>query len=386
MAIRLQNKRDTTANWVTNGAMVPLAGEICIDSTLNQFKIGDGATAYSALAYAGGGGGSSVREIINTLLGVHTTLDHTAGAYQLLCDAVVDAMETNAGADAATSLSALYSSSSDYWSPWGETVNQSQTTATTNGNMGDVAGVETRYAQTFAFSTAYQCPRVDVYLNAPNGSPTGNITCRIETTSGGLPTGTLISAGASITRAAATGWVSFDFNSALQFGVAIPITTVYAIVIVVDNQNNNVYFKWGRNAAGGYAGGQACVSVDGGANWAADTGADMAFKVYMGGNMRLQSIAFTAAVQPATVKILILESDDTIDLNVDIVAKVSRDGGTTWTTAVLANKGLYGAGTFTMLYASVDVSAQPAGTSVKWRIETADEHIINIRCVALVWE
>jgi hypothetical protein len=52
MAIRIQNKRDTTANWVTNGAMVPLAGEICIDSTLGQFKIGDGATAYSALPYA----------------------------------------------------------------------------------------------------------------------------------------------------------------------------------------------------------------------------------------------------------------------------------------------------------------------------------------------
>jgi hypothetical protein len=52
MSIRIQLKRDTTANWVTNGAMVPLAGEMCIDTTLGQFKLGDGATAYSALPYA----------------------------------------------------------------------------------------------------------------------------------------------------------------------------------------------------------------------------------------------------------------------------------------------------------------------------------------------
>jgi len=325
------------------------------------------------------------REIINTLLGVHITLDHSVGAYKLLCDAVVDAMETNGGVDGTVNLSADYDTTNDWHNPTVEAVSQSQTTATSNGNMGDVGGVETRYAQTFTFSTAYQCPRVDVYLNAANGSPTGNITCRIETTSGGVPTGTLISVGASITRAAATGWVSFDFNSVLQFGVAIPASTVYALVLVVDNQATDNYFKWGRIATGGYANGQACVSVDGGANWAADGSADMAFKIYRGGNMRLQSITFTANTQPATAKIVILESDDTIVLNSDITAQVSRDGGTTWATVTLASKGLLDASN-SILYGSADVSGQPAGTSMKWRIETADEHVIRIRGVALVWE
>ena len=49
---RIQLKNDTSANWVTGGSLVLLQGEFAWDSTNNNFKIGDGSSAFSALNYA----------------------------------------------------------------------------------------------------------------------------------------------------------------------------------------------------------------------------------------------------------------------------------------------------------------------------------------------
>lgn len=51
MANRIQIRHDTTANW-TAANPIPLIGELCIDTTLNMYKIGDGVTAYSSLPWA----------------------------------------------------------------------------------------------------------------------------------------------------------------------------------------------------------------------------------------------------------------------------------------------------------------------------------------------
>lgn len=49
--IQFQMRRDTTANW-TSANPVLGQGELGLDTTLNRFKIGDGATAYNTLGYA----------------------------------------------------------------------------------------------------------------------------------------------------------------------------------------------------------------------------------------------------------------------------------------------------------------------------------------------
>lgn len=49
--IQFQMRRDTTANW-TSANPVLGQGEFGLDTTLNRFKIGDGATAYNTLGYA----------------------------------------------------------------------------------------------------------------------------------------------------------------------------------------------------------------------------------------------------------------------------------------------------------------------------------------------
>jgi len=55
MTSRMQQRRDTAANWTTNNPTLA-AGEIGFETDTNQFKIGDGTTVWTSIAYAGGGG------------------------------------------------------------------------------------------------------------------------------------------------------------------------------------------------------------------------------------------------------------------------------------------------------------------------------------------
>ena len=51
---KIQVRRDTTANWLTNKDIVPAAGEPCFDTDLGTLKIGDGVTTYENLKSIGG--------------------------------------------------------------------------------------------------------------------------------------------------------------------------------------------------------------------------------------------------------------------------------------------------------------------------------------------
>jgi hypothetical protein len=51
MTSRLQNRRDTAANWTSNNPTLA-AGEIGLETDTAKYKMGDGATAWNSLAYA----------------------------------------------------------------------------------------------------------------------------------------------------------------------------------------------------------------------------------------------------------------------------------------------------------------------------------------------
>lgn len=55
MKTKIQVRRDTTANWLTNKDVVPAAGEPCFDLELGTLKIGDGITSYENLKEISGG-------------------------------------------------------------------------------------------------------------------------------------------------------------------------------------------------------------------------------------------------------------------------------------------------------------------------------------------
>jgi len=51
MPVQIQFRRDTGANWASANTVLA-AGEMGINTTTNQFKIGDGTTAWNSLSYA----------------------------------------------------------------------------------------------------------------------------------------------------------------------------------------------------------------------------------------------------------------------------------------------------------------------------------------------
>jgi len=51
MAVQIQLRRDTAANWTTNNPTLA-AGEFAIETDTDKYKIGDGSTAWTSLSYS----------------------------------------------------------------------------------------------------------------------------------------------------------------------------------------------------------------------------------------------------------------------------------------------------------------------------------------------
>lgn len=103
-------------------------------------------------------------------------------------------------------------------------------------------------------------------------------------------------------------------------------------------------------------------------------------------DMVLQSNAFTAVTpsDPTEARIVVFEEDvDAVTLNTDLKAYASRDG-TTFTQITLADEGDYESGK-QILTGSVDISGQPAGTSMKWKLTTHNTKRLKVHGVALQW-
>ena len=115
--------------------------------------------------------------------------------------------------------------------------------------------------------------------------------------------------------------------------------------------------------------------------------AELIFTEQTVSNMTLVSNAFTAQSAPgsAIIGVQTVETDS-ITINTDLQAEVSRDNGSNFTQCTLALKSSLGA-TGTKYYesASTDISSQPSGTSVKYRIKTLNSKRIAVHGVALKW-
>ena len=106
-------------------------------------------------------------------------------------------------------------------------------------------------------------------------------------------------------------------------------------------------------------------------------------------NMTLISTAQTAQAAPTTGRIMVLDeaSTGTTTINSDIKAYISRDNGTTYSQATLTDDGEYATGK-RMLSGSVDISGQPSGTAMRYKIETLNQSaskVTRIYGTALMW-
>ena len=77
----------------------------------------------------------------------------------------------------------------------------------------------------------------------------------------------------------------------------------------------------------------------------------------------------------------------TATLNTDLKAYVSRDNGTTYTQGTLASQGTTGGHTIVTFH-DLDISSQPSGTSMRYKIETLNQSVskeTRIHAVSLGW-
>jgi len=102
-------------------------------------------------------------------------------------------------------------------------------------------------------------------------------------------------------------------------------------------------------------------------------------------NTTLISEAVTAQTQADDARIVIFEQDiDIIVLNTDLKAFISRDDGVTYSEVTLVNEGEYETGR-RVLAASIDISSQPVGTAMRYKIVTANLKGLKLHGTGLSW-
>ncbi|HMN51130.1 MAG TPA: discoidin domain-containing protein [Xanthobacteraceae bacterium] len=103
-------------------------------------------------------------------------------------------------------------------------------------------------------------------------------------------------------------------------------------------------------------------------------------------NMTLVTATQTADTAPSSIRALLeIEAVDAITLDTDLTVEVSRDGGTTWTSAALSECGGTSSGRIAAESAETSVSVQPSGSSVCARIKTFNNKRVNIHGLDLRW-
>ncbi len=99
------------------------------------------------------------------------------------------------------------------------------------------------------------------------------------------------------------------------------------------------------------------------------------------------SNAFTAGSAPTSSRVVVFQENvDSVTINTDIIASVSRDGGTTFTTVTLADSGyVTGSSGQRILTGVANVSGQPSGTSMRWKLALAN-NASKVHGVSLQWK
>lgn len=104
--------------------------------------------------------------------------------------------------------------------------------------------------------------------------------------------------------------------------------------------------------------------------------------------MDLRSVAFTAASAPTKASLWIMAQAiglTALTANTTVTGYASRDSGTTWTTFTLAQKGTLTTGEAIFEANDLNISGQPSGTALKWRIVTPSTVDARIGAVVFQW-
>lgn len=102
-------------------------------------------------------------------------------------------------------------------------------------------------------------------------------------------------------------------------------------------------------------------------------------------NMTLVSNAFTASAVPTVARVAtFIDPQVAMTINTDFTAEASRDGGSTWTAITLALVS-NPVGTVEQYEGSASISAQPSGSSMKYRLKTLNNKDIDVTGTVFQW-
>lgn len=270
--------------------------------------------------------------------------------------------------DAASDCYANYSSGTA-----GGAAGRTQTGAVgLNSGVGSIGGMK------FTASASGTVAEVTVSVSSVLVSDT--YTASIYTDSAGTP-GSLVGSASSGQVIGSSGVKTFTWSSGAP---TISSGTVYWVILAPAGGGD---IELGMcNAVAGITSSRA--NSIGGIGAEINVGYDWIWGVTVSssGAMTLVSNAVLAASSaPSDVRLVLLhEPVDAVTLNTDLIAEVSRDDGATWTAVTLAAEGAFDA-TTTILSGAADLSAQPTGTAMRWRVRTLNNKFQRLHGVWIQW-
>ena len=367
----------------------------------------------------------------NTMLNALRILTNGGLAVQNMVDGVVDAFSDESGVDTGTSTNETYDATGDYYYNPGvaSIVFTTNATDSTNGT--------THTFSSQSIGTADSNRKVVVgisYNNSPGSITVSSVTIAGVTATSILndvgpnsrelaifqadvPTGTtgdiVITTSVSADSIGIGVWAVYDAASTAyqtQTSTANPLTTdldvpAGGVAIGVARSSSSSTYSW-TNITEDYEQTNEATLTDSGASAAfssqqtnltitpgesASNYPALAVISFAKGasatvpNMTLISDAVTAATTPGTAYLTLWQEDvDSATLNTDIKAYVSRDGGTTYTLGTLVEKATLGDARL-LVASDIDISGQPSGTSMKWKVQTFNNKEQRIHGVGLEW-
>ena len=292
-------------------------------------------------------------------------------------DGIVDEFEDQTGVDDATSTGETYDATNDFYTnaPAGAI---SSATGTIIGDMtaggGTAAAFDDTTSQTAAASASTTSTTTG-FVGKDWGS--GNDKTITQVDIYGSTDERFATAGVNITLKVQGSTDNFSSS----------IVDLYSFATFVDNSApadpQTIDGDGGLTTTTAYRYHRVLVEASGSSNLHV---AEVVFYEQAASTLSLVSESTTAEVEPSEAKVILFEEDvvGTATLNTDLIAAVSRDGGTTFTNATLVDQGDYDTGK-RILSATVDISGQPSGTSMQWKVTTANDKGVNLHGVALEW-
>ncbi|MBT5471531.1 MAG: hypothetical protein HOK41_13090 [Nitrospina sp.] len=324
----------------------------------------------------------------NVLLNAFRTAENGSRPILKMVDGGVDAFEDESGIDVTSSSNEIYNSGGNFYGNTGTGTLISQSTGTAIGNLTYRGGLSAAFDGTTIQAHTASAGRGPVVITGTIGKDWGSgVTKKIS----GIK---IWGANASVVgmvwdttngNGIAIGEVSVKlYGSTDNFSSSNVFLGDVALGFLDNSSNINKVNLNGFDTLTAYR--YHRVEITNSKGNFEPTVAELEF--YEPGtpsNMTLIPNSQTAKSQSDGAHLILFAEDPAADitLNTDVKAYVSRDDGTTFSQVTLSDAGEFEKGN--LLTGTVDISSQPSGTDMQWKVETFNSKALNLHGVGLEW-